>query len=1140
MSAGIPVTEAEALPFVDHLLGISGQTAGRVSYLVLASVLAGSGSIANELSSIRSQVTRGLLAPSTWAELEALTGSEDAAGAEVPLSDEGTHSQATETGYDGDTVSNHGRYKWSGAWSRWVRIGEFGGAVSDVVVSLSGTANALSGSSDRDHSKAPYAAKFVARVVDINTGAVTIGIDGGTARALVTNTGAELQAGELLPGMVIEWRWNGEEYRLIPGISVASMVQRAEDARDAAESSAGAALVSETNSAASAAAAASSALSASAYKNAAQAASEASGDVLFYDTMADADAALGGLSENQIVRIFSDEGRRNRQTFYRVESSALVFKWEDHRAFVFLEDFGGAGDGGTTNNSVALQAIVDAHGASGVTVVLSQDSGDAAGGNWKNAPNAYVFNGKVTLPITSRLELIAQNNAVIRYEPASVGDGMLEVQAGSAADHASLVFRGLKVDLLADEGRFLTTVATGVTRIREFLLADCQFKADNYVVDMKTDYTYNPVIENVNIIGARSGFRWRGYGGINFVTSSACISGLHIQTSGGPIRGPMLWLEGWGGLSGKGNILEGSAKKDVTGTFENVGYGDGVSVSTLFLENCSTFREVEFSGHSELVHKTHADGTDYDIYISNPATSNRQDFNVRLGGGFEHVDPARIKLDNNISNEGGVLRILGGSVADAVDEHDMDGPVRLEMTNGVFGNESFKTHPLFGSPFIEYIGTRHGSSGGGSFTADTTAGSTSVTGVSAAKHFSRNTSYTIAGEDGFFRFVSVDLVAGTGVLNRAPANTAVGVTFSQCTFSANFKTPALLAYSYKGGWLGSDAYPIIPNPNVPTSADGPERYVHNDPYFGPTLVYRSEGTDIGISNIPIHRPGEVLTAFTMVRGVMAAPPYGSATWNVGSGTIGDNGLHGSGAMGVRIDQLTENDWMPIMSQVRILESQMRNGAYLDLRLAFPNGAAIPWMQMAAFSLFVGKGWPTGDVSPSGKNFVCHEDPYYNVANGFGPAQGTVIVGDTVISKGYSSDYVDRWVCTVAGTSRAISTTASTTSGSTAVTFADATKLIVGDYITIAGVTGVKRVMALDYAAGTGVIDSNADATVSGAACANSAPTWEARCNGKLQVAAVSPVGSVTPVAVGQMYRNSSSGTIYLAYGLASAGWVALN
>lgn len=237
MSAGIPVTEAEALPFVDNLFGISGQTAGRVSYLVLASLLAGSGSIANELSSIRSQVTRGLLAPSTWAELEALTGSEDAAGAEVPLSDEGTHSQATETGYDGDTVSNHGRYKWSAAWSRWVRIGEFGGAVSDVVVSLSGTANALSGSSDREHSKAPYAAKFVARVVDINTGPVTIGIDGGTARALVTNTGAELQAGELLPGMVIEWRWNGEEYRLIPGITVAAMTQRAEDARDAAESS---------------------------------------------------------------------------------------------------------------------------------------------------------------------------------------------------------------------------------------------------------------------------------------------------------------------------------------------------------------------------------------------------------------------------------------------------------------------------------------------------------------------------------------------------------------------------------------------------------------------------------------------------------------------------------------------------------------------------------------------------------------------------------------------------------------------------------------------------------------------------------------------------------------------------------------
>jgi hypothetical protein len=90
---------------------------------------------------------------------------------------------------------------------------------------------------------------------------------------------------------------------------------------------------SEVNAAASAvsaAASAASAISASAGAlrdaAAAQAAAEASGDVLFFDTKADADAALSGLSEDQIVEVFVDESYGNKRTRYRVESGALVFK----------------------------------------------------------------------------------------------------------------------------------------------------------------------------------------------------------------------------------------------------------------------------------------------------------------------------------------------------------------------------------------------------------------------------------------------------------------------------------------------------------------------------------------------------------------------------------------------------------------------------------------------------------------------------------------------------------------------------------------------------------------------------------------------------------------------------------------------
>lgn len=102
---------------------------------------------------------------------------------------------------------------------------------------------------------------------------------------------------------------------------------------NAASASAAAAAASETNSANSAIAAASSASSAasSATSSAgsastAVAAAEASGDVLFYDTKSDANTALGGLSENQIVEVMQDESAYSMRTRYRVESSAFDLK----------------------------------------------------------------------------------------------------------------------------------------------------------------------------------------------------------------------------------------------------------------------------------------------------------------------------------------------------------------------------------------------------------------------------------------------------------------------------------------------------------------------------------------------------------------------------------------------------------------------------------------------------------------------------------------------------------------------------------------------------------------------------------------------------------------------------------------------
>lgn len=66
--------------------------------------------------------------------------------------------------------------------------------------------------------------------------------------------------------------------------------------------------------------------SAAASAAAALAASEASGNVEFFDTSALANAAVAGLPANQVVEVFVDETRSGRRTRYRKEGGVLVFK----------------------------------------------------------------------------------------------------------------------------------------------------------------------------------------------------------------------------------------------------------------------------------------------------------------------------------------------------------------------------------------------------------------------------------------------------------------------------------------------------------------------------------------------------------------------------------------------------------------------------------------------------------------------------------------------------------------------------------------------------------------------------------------------------------------------------------------------
>lgn len=105
-----------------------------------------------------------------------------------------------------------------------------------------------------------------------------------------------------------------------------------------------------------------------------------------------------------------------------------------------------------------------------------------------------------------------------------------------------------------------------------------------------------------------------------------------------------------------------------------------------------------------------------------------------------------------------------------------------------------------------------------------------------------------------------------------------------------------------------------------------------------------------------------------------------------------------------------------------------------------------------------------------------------------PTQGTWNAGDVILNTGSGAG----WKCTVGGVSGTLSSvTANTTNTSTTVTPNTLTYLDVGQTITIAGVTGNKKITYINRVNGTFEIDVAADATVSGGSVAYVAPTFAA-------------------------------------------------
>lgn len=149
-----------------------------------------------------------------------------------------------------------------------------------------------------------------------------------------------------------------------------------------------------------------------------------------------------------------------------------------------------------------------------------------------------------------------------------------------------------------------------------------------------------------------------------------------------------------------------------------------------------------------------------------------------------------------------------------------------------------------------------------------------------------------------------------------------------------------------------------------------------------------------------------------------------------------------------------------------------------------------------------------------------------------PTTGTWILGDIINNRQRSQGGIAEWNCIQSGTFGTLNggaTTGSISAGSNSLIVNNATGLYVGCYINITGVTGVKKVIAVN---GTSIVlDNNADANVTNATVSYRAPVIiPSRQNG------IATNITSAPQAIG--FTAVVGGNIYQAKGTSSSSdWV---
>lgn len=200
-----------------------------------------------------------------------------------------------------------------------------------------------------------------------------------------------VQLGKVAPNAVLLFNADGTAITTGPTVgqiqSAEAGAQRAETAADAAEADAAIAASAKTDAVAARTVAQAARDGAESARDGAIdarndtiIAAEAIGNVVYFDTKADADTGAGALPDQQVVEVFADETQFGLSTRYRKEGGSLVFKlalWSSYRVNADIQiTVGSGGDCATINEALALASRYETrYKYEGVTVEIRLLSG---------------------------------------------------------------------------------------------------------------------------------------------------------------------------------------------------------------------------------------------------------------------------------------------------------------------------------------------------------------------------------------------------------------------------------------------------------------------------------------------------------------------------------------------------------------------------------------------------------------------------------------------------------------------------------------------------------------------------------------------------------------------------------------------